>query len=78
LQEATNEEEIRKARAARYESVFLRAAKPLMESKAELEALSREGVLHWTAVRSLKRNLEVLYELLDMVDDTLKTVESPI
>lgn len=74
LKEAKSDEELMAARAAQFTGLFRRSAKPLIEAKGQLEALAREGVIHWTAAKDLRSDLAVLYDLLEMVENALNTV----
>lgn len=75
LAESHNEQQRRASAASEFVAKFRRAAKPLKEAKGELEQLAQSGVIHWSWVRDLEADLKVLYEVLDLVDDAIKTVD---
>lgn len=75
MAEAQDETERRKARSSEFVAIFRRAAKPLKEAKGGLEQLAESGQVHWAWVRELESDLKVLYGVLDMVDEMLKTVD---
>ena len=60
--------------ASEFAAKFQRAAKPLKEVKGELEALGQNATFHWSVVRRVQADIQVIEEVLDMVRQMCRTV----
>jgi chromosome segregation ATPase len=75
LSKSNSQQEQRSQRSARFIAIFRRAAKPLKEAKGELEALAKDGHIHWSAINGINSDLDVLYDVLEVVSNVAKTVD---
>ncbi len=74
LKESVDYEGFLLSNASEFAAKFQRAAKPLKEVKGELEALGQNATFHWSVVRRVQADIQVIEEVLDMVRQMCRTV----
>ena len=74
LRNAVNEEEFRLKCATEFMAEFGKGVREIQQAKGKLEKLAQDAVFHWSQVRSLRAGMNVVYEVLEMVEGMLNTV----
>lgn len=74
VKQAVDQEQMLLNNASEFVAKFRRAARPLMEVKGELESLGRNATFHWSSIRQVQADIEVIEQVLDMVHRLCQTI----
>ncbi len=74
LKAAFNEEEFRFKKASEFMSILGNGLGPLLRAKGDLEALAPDTTFHRSHMKLLRSKLDRAYELLELVEETMRTV----